>query len=219
MKGCNMLEFYQNGNLVVPIYLLKCYKDWNITLEEFIFIMYLQNKKGNIVFNPSIFQDELNLSKEAVMSIVSSLTDKHMIHIEVFKNEDNLMEERIDLTDFYQKLMLKLMEEKKSEDVSNSNVFELIEKEFGRTLGAMEYEIIKSWLEHNTSEELIIEALREASFSGVSNLRYMDKILYEWSKKGIKTKEDVEKNKKHFIEKQDNIGEVFEYDWFEDNEE
>ena len=214
-----MLEFYQNGNLVVPIYLLKCYKDWNITLEEFIFIMYLQNKKGNIVFNPSIFQDELNLSKEAVMSIVSSLTDKHMIHIEVFKNEDNLMEERIDLTDFYQKLMLKLMEEKKSEDVSNSNVFELIEKEFGRTLGAMEYEIIKSWLEHNTSEELIIEALREASFSGVSNLRYMDKILYEWSKKGIKTKEDVEKNKKRFIEKQDNIGEVFEYDWFEDNEE
>ena len=83
----------------------------------------------------------------------------------------------------------------------------------------MEYEIIKSWLEHNTSEELIIEALREASFSGVSNLRYMDKILYEWSKKGIKTKEDVEKNKKRFIEKQDNIGEVFEYDWFEDNEE
>ena len=49
-------------------------------------------------------------------------------------------------------------------------------------LSPMEYEIIKAWLDNDMSEELIKEALKEATFNGVSNLRYIDKILYEWGK-------------------------------------
>ena len=61
---------------------------------------------------------------------------------------------------------------------------------------SIEYEIIKAWLDNNISEELIKEAIKEATYNGVSNLRYIDKILYEWGKIGIKSAKDVENNRK-----------------------
>ena len=86
----------------------------------------------------------------------------------------------------------------------------------------IEYEIIKAWLDSNISEELITEALKEATFNGVSNLRYIDKILYEWGKKGIKTKEDVEKNKQKrnsSRSKTDDLDlDIMDWNWFEDEE-
>ena len=50
----------------------------------------------------------------------------------------------------------------------------------------------------NSKEEIIISGLREAVFSGVNNFRYIDKILSEWSKKGIDSIDKVEKNKKEY---------------------
>ena len=75
-------------------------------------------------------------------------------------------------------------------------------------------EIINSWKDSGYTEELIILALKEATYNGVSNLRYIDKIIYEWGKKGIKTKEDVEKNRKQF-KTNNNVPkkELFDYDW------
>ena len=73
----------------------------------------------------------------------------------------------------------------------------------------MEYNIIGEWLDGNYTEEIIEEALKEAIYNGVTNLKYIDKILSEWRKKGIKEKSDIKtKNKPKKTKK-----EVFEYDW------
>ena len=97
----------------------------------------------------------------------------------------------------------------------------MFEKEFGRTLSPMEYEIINAWQENNISDETIILALKEAVYNGVTNLRYIDRILSEWTKKGIKTKEDLEKEKIEFSKRkiQNNSvnNENIDYDWL--NEE
>ena len=126
----------------------------------------------------------------------------------------------INLDGFYNKLGIIVRDEINDVDVDNSSVFVLIEKEFGRTLSSMDYEIIKAWLNNNISEELIKEALKEAVFNGVSNLRYIDKILYEWNKLGIKNKEDVLKNKKkHNDKNEDKVDIDIDWNWFdEDNE-
>ena len=102
-----------------------------------------------------------------------------------------------------------------TQEEEDNTIFELIEKEFGRVLSPIEYEIIKAWHESHISDELIKEALKEAVFNGVNNLRYIDKILYEWQKKGIKNTEDVEKNRKAHKQKEEKV-EVFEYNWLED---
>ena len=106
-------------------------------------------------------------------------------------------------------------EEKKE---SSTNLFDVFEKEFGRTLSPIEYELINGWLDNEFSEELVKAALKEAVYNGVSNLRYIDKILYEWKKKGIKTPEDVEKNKVQFQNRKEENSEVFSYDWLNDHE-
>ena len=70
---------------------------------------------------------------------------------------------------------------------------EVFEKEFGRTLSSMDCEIINAWIENGFSEELILSALKEAVYNGATSLRYIDKVLYEWNRKGIKAPDDVKK--------------------------
>lgn len=80
----------------------------------------------------------------------------------------------------------------------------------------MEYEIINSWIDSGYSEELIIAALKEAVYNGVFKLNYIDKILYEWGKKGIKSIQDIEKEKTKFQSKKEEKKELYDYNWLED---
>ena len=225
MKCSKLIEIFKNGNIVIPLYLLKNYKNFKLNLDEFIFLMYLYNLGNKSLFNPNKFCEDLNLELMEIMTLVSELTDKGLIKVEVVKNEKGIMEELIILDGFFDKLNILTLEEvnkQETVDIENSSIFELIEKEFGRTLSSMEYEIIKAWLEQGFSEELIKEVLKEAVFSGVSNLRYMDTILYEWSKNGIKTAEDVEKTRKKKNTQKDKENdidlEIVEWSWFDDED-
>lgn len=190
---------FKDGNLVIPMYLLKNYMKFNLKLEEFVFLMYLYNQGDRFLFNPNLFADELNIDLATVMQLTSDLTDKGFISVDVSKDDKGVMEDIVVLDSFYQKLKLMMIEDintdesKKKED---STIYEVIEKEFGRTLSSIEYEIIRAWLEQNYSEDLIREALKEAVLNGVSNLKYIDKILYEWEKNGIKTVKDVDEHRK-----------------------
>ena len=187
-----LIELYKSGHMVIPLYLLKNYKDLKLDLDEFIFLMYLYNKGDKELFDPGKISNDLNIPLKDVMKYISTLTDKKMLKVDVVKNDKNILEDIIDLDDFYRKISLKMVSNVNDNlDELNSSVFTFIEKEFGRTLSPMENEIIKSWLENGSSEELVREAVKEATFNGVNNLRYIDKILYEWEKKGIKNKELV----------------------------
>ena len=56
------------------------------------------------------------------------------------------------------------------------------------------------------------EALKEAILNGVNNLKYIDRILYEWNKKGYKKPSDVVKKRQVKEEKID----LFDYDWLDE---
>ena len=217
-----IIELYKSGNIVIPLYLLKNRDKFKLELDQFIFLMYLYNVGDKVLFNPNKISEDLNMPVKEVMKYISILTEKKCIRVEVEKNEKEMLEDKIDLSDFYQKSSLIMID-----NINNTNknegdsIFSFIEKEFGRTLSPMESEIIKSWIENGNSEEIVKEAVKEATFNGVSNLRYIDKILFEWEKKNIKTKEDVEKNKATFRkkEKEDPQEEIFDYNWFDDEDE
>ena len=223
MKNSKVAEIFKNGNMVIPIYLLKHYKDLKLELNEFVFMMYLYNLGDNIIFDPDKIAKDINLDLSIVMSYIGTLTDKGFIKVDVLKNDKGLMEEVLLLDDFYNKISLMSIDGiVKESNSTNSNIFEIIEKEFGRTLGTIEIEIIKAWLENNISEDLIKEALKEAVYNGVSNLRYIDKILYEWGKANVKTIEDVEnlRKKRNVKRTQDpDIDiDIVDWNWFDDDE-
>ena len=227
MKGSKLGEIFRDGNIVIPIYILKNYKNLKLELDEFIFLMYLYNKGNKFLFDPNKFSNDLSLKTTEIMDLISKLTDKGFIKVEVLKNDKGYMEEVISLDGFYNKITMytivqsNILEEQTKDE---SYIFEFIEKEFGRNLSPTELEIIKAWLENNMSEELIKEAVKEAVLNGVSKLRYIDKILYEWGKKGIKTVKDVEENRKQRNmsrekEKDSDIDlDTLEWNWFDDDE-
>ena len=225
MKSSKLIDIFKQGNMVIPIYFLQHYKDFNLSMEEFVFLMYLYNLGNKFLFDPNKFGEDLNLGLMDVMNYIGILTDKHLISVQVLKNEKGLMEEYVVLDDFYSKLSMITIDDVNSTSKSeNTDIFEIIEKEFGRTLSPIEYEIIKAWLDGGFSNELIKEAIKEATMNNVSNLRYIDKILFEWGKSGIKTREDVEKNRKKRNESRNQQDEnidldIIDYNWFDDDDE
>ncbi len=213
MKNNKLHSVLNSRNIVIPLYMYRVYPKLNIELDIFMFLMYLYSYGEKLVFDPKKTSEEYGKSMPEVLGYIDKLSSAGLIDFEVIKNDKNISEEYLSLLPFFDKLSLILLDEPQKEE--DNTIFELVEKEFGRVLSPIEYEIIKAWHENNISDELIKEALKEAVFNGVNNLRYIDKILYEWQKKGIKNKEDVEKNRKNHKQKEDKV-EVFEYNWLED---
>ena len=186
--------------------------------------MYLYNKGNNWIFNPEVINSDLGLDTVEIMSLISSLSDKGIIKVDVKENEKGFMEDIICLDDFYNKIKLLVIDEVSESDsskISDSTIFDYIEKEFGRTLSPIDYEIIKAWLEKNISEELIKEAVKEAVVNGVSNLKYIDKILYEWGKKGYTTVKEIEESKQQKNNKENDSEidlNIVDWDWFDEDE-
>ena len=221
MKNTKLLNILKKGNIVIPIFLLQNYKELKLKLDEFIFLMYLYNLGDSFLFDPNKYANDLNLELGIAMGYIDSLTEKGFIQVKVMKDEKGLMEEVVLLENFFNKLTMFTMNEiNKDSNVDHSNIFEIIEKEFGRTLGPIDYEIIRAWLDNNMSEDLIKEALKEATLNGVTTLRYIDKILYEWGKIGIKEVKDVEdlrKKRMEKAEKDSNIDmDIVDWNWFDD---
>lgn len=211
-----LIDIMKLGTITIPKYIFLNYKKLDITEEEFIMIIYLLNNNGVMVFNPKMISKELNLSGKKVLELINGLAEKQLLSIDLIKNKLGVMEEYICCDLFYTKLSTIMIDEANNIKVE-SNIFQTFEDEFGRTLSPMEYEIISGWIKENFNDEIIIEALKEATFNGVSNLRYIDKILYEWKKKGYKTVSDVRKNNIRKNKKDEKI-EIFDYDWLNGDE-
>lgn len=208
-----VIELLKSTNIQISKTLLFNYKKLNITDQEFIALIYLINEN---VYNPKQIGSDLDIAFPEVLEIINNLTEKGIMKIELAKI-NNIRTEVINLDALYEKLAFLIIKDEKEVEKPKS-LFDTFETELGRTLSPMEYEIINGWLT-TCSEEIIILALKEATYNGVSNFRYIDRIINEWNKKGIKTKEDVEKNRLEFKNKKDNKKqELFDYDWLNDNE-
>ena len=113
------------------------------------------------------------------------------------------MVEHIKLDPLYDRLALNRRTESNETDI-----YSLFEREFGRMLSSFEYEIINKWIEDGVSEDTIKKALKEAILNNVRNFKYIDKIIYEWTRKGVKNS----------LKKEGTLEDMFEYDWLDDNE-
>lgn len=213
MKTNNILDIMKTNNIVIPSYLLKTYKKLDINEKELIFLSYLINLGDKILFDINRFSSSTALSVLEIMDIIGSLTSKNIITMITDKKETGMIREYLDISNLYDKIIVMVLNESETDENKDiSTIYDVIEKEFGRCLSPIEYETIKGWLDSNISEELIKEALKEAILNGANNLKYIDRILYEWNKKGYKKPSDIVKKKQVKEEKID----LFDYDWLDE---
>lgn len=206
-----VIDLLKSKNYVVSDFLIKNYKVWNFDVDEFIILIYLMNS-SNLVCDYKLISSELGMDLELVMNKINELSIKKLLEIKLLKNSSNKLEEQISLDLLYNKVFMQIIDVKEEED--KSNIYSVFESELGRTLSPIEYELINGWLECNYKEEIILAALKEAVFNGVNNFRYIDRILFEWNKKGIDTVDKISKYKKEF--RKDTNVEVPDYDWLND---
>lgn len=195
-----------NDSFIIPNYIVKNYEKIGLEGLDFIMLIYFINQRNNITFDVNKIALDLNLDSSKVLEIINTLNEKNFISIEMKKN-NGVIEEYISLDLFYNKISSMLMENVSNE--KETDLYSVFEKEFGRTLSPTEFTSINNWIENGISEALIKEALKEAILSGVHNIRYIDTILFNWTKKGYKKPEDVKRKK----DDEDEIVEVYDYDW------
>lgn len=211
----SIINLFKQRPIIIPRILLAKYKKLNLTEEELIILIYIMDKGDKVIYNPDIFVKGLGFDKYKAMEIINNLVEKNIISIIVEKNEKNKSEEYISLELLYSKLLNNIIEIEETK-ITSTDIFSKFENEFGRPLSPMEYEIIKGWINDKFSEDIITEALKEAVYNNVSNLRYIDRILYEWKKKGFKNKEDIIKDKLNFKKTKQEKIDIFDYNWLED---
>ncbi len=205
-----VIDLIRNEPFYIPNILLKNYRKLNITDSELIVLVYLINT--DISFNPKQIAKDLNFDLSEIMNIITSLTEKGILKIDIINKK--VREEVINLEELYKKLGFSVVNDEIKEN--SNNIFDIFEKEFGRTLSPIDYEIITDW-QKNYNDEIILLALKEAVFNGVNNLRYIDKILIDWNKKGIKNEQDIINDRKSFQSKKQNK-KLFDYDWLNEQD-
>lgn len=192
---------YQEKNFQINKLILKSIKTLNLSLNEFLLLMYFINEKNSLDLEN--IKDTLGLTDEEVLNTYSDLVSKCLIEV-IVNRENGKVVETISLDMFYDKLILNSKENKS--EIKETDIFSKFENEFGRSLSPIEYETINNWINNGVKEETIISALKEAVLNGVTNLRYIDKIIYEWTKKSnMKEREEYK--------------ELFDYDWLGANDE
>lgn len=171
------------------------------------------DKGNNIVYDINLFVKELNSTKRKVIEQINNLVEKNIITIAINKNSDNVSEEYLNLDSIYRKITNIILDKELPSNTSNEDIFTVFEKEFGRTISPTEYEKINGWVEEDIDKTLIVEALKEAVYNSTTSLRYIETILYSWKKKGIKTIEDVNKERIRYKKSKKEIIEVPDFDW------
>ena len=201
----DLRSIFTSRDFVINSNIVKCISSIDITLEEFLLVLYFINISS--LLNTDDIKEKLGFDDEKIFNTFTSLINKKYIEMVVTNNNGEVIEQ-IKLDPLYDRLALN----KKTENVDSKDIYAMFESELGRTLSSFEYEMINKWIEKGVEEETIKNALKEAVLNNVRNFKYIDKIIYEWTKKGIKNriKDD---NKKDTHE-----DDILDFEWFDENE-
>lgn len=211
-----MIKILSSKKMVFSAYLIRVALDNKLNLNEFLVLVYFDNS-FNSSLDIDLISKTLGLDESEVMEAFNGLMIKGLVNIESSKDLENRMQEVVTLCGVYD-FICDRVEEDNQEEVK-TDIFKKFEQELGRTLSSMELEKINAWIMTGTPENLILGALKEAVYNGVSNFRYIDTIIYTWEKKGFKSMEDVEKHMMTRREKKSNEPvskkeqELADYDW------
>lgn len=215
--GDTIVKLYQKQNFVIGEDILKTIKKNDLTLDEALLIIYFCGNNNHPVLDIEEIKNKFGMEELSIMRAFASLTNRNIINIRMEKNKDGFVEEIIDLTSFYESIAIDMGEIEKKKQ--NDNIFTLIEQEFARPLSTSEFDLINKWLDKGYSEELITCALKDAIYNGTFTLRYVDAILAEWAKKGLKNTKEVNRYLKQRVQpKERSNQELFDYNWLDDEE-
>lgn len=180
-------------------------------------ITSLCNCKGYCYASNNYFAKLYNVDKTTISRWISNLVKKKYIFIKILKKENtSAIDKRMicledlpidEIVNTYTQKNQYLIDENAKENNINNNssnsnnnseyeielfsqIFPVIENEFGRTLSPLESEMVKTW---DYPIDILKLAVAEASTKGQFSIKYIDRIIFNWKKANVRTVYDVKK--------------------------
>lgn len=192
------LDAFKSGNLVLPSELLLNYNRLFSSSDDFLVwqFFYLQNTTALGELSPSQIAEKIGKNVTEVNQAISRLTEKGLLQyrtIELNGEIEVIFDATLALERLDQLFEKQAPNQLQSAPNDLKSLVEAFQQELGRLLTPFEIEDLeKSLKEDGTSADLIKEALREAVLNGKPNWKYIQAILRNWRREGIRSVVQVE---------------------------
>ena len=173
--------------------LLENYKKLKISENELALIFMIDHlvSHGNYFITADLLSLKMTLDIKEIDELIADLLTRGFMEYASINGKTvtslNPLKEKL-FSDF------ELSVSKEAQSKGNAkineeldNIYETFEKELNRQLSPLEVSRIREWVSLGYSDEIIINALKEAIAQGKKSLRSVDKILLAWAKR-----EDIE---------------------------
>ncbi|WP_077616325.1 DnaD domain-containing protein [Caenibacillus caldisaponilyticus] len=195
MEKQKWMDLVINGTVSIPRLLLEHYRDIGLNEEECMLLIHLHafQKEGQPFPTPDQLSERMTCTPAQCAEHLRRLVQRGYLEI-VQETDRDLYSESYSLNGLWEKLIRHYELSTKTEDALEQEeaLYTIFEKEFGRPLSPIECETLGMWLEEDGhSPEIIKAALRESVLSGKLNFRYIDRILFDWKKNGVRTLEQA----------------------------
>lgn len=199
-------SWISSGQVAIPQLFLKHYKTLQLTEEEAMLIMQLHAfiEKGVDFPSHTDLAQRMALQEHQIMQCLQGLMRKGFVAIEQVTGADHILYEKINLMPLWMRLVDceqtdQMVEVEQQDQLEEGKLFQMFEQELGRLLSPIEIETISMWIDQDGhTPDLIRQALKEAVLSDKIALKYIDRILFDWKKKNIKTTKAAVKQSKEF---------------------
>lgn len=221
------IEEFLKDQVTIPAKFLRQYTALNLDEKEAMFVLQLHCylMEGNSFPTPAEIAEHVSFSEQTCSKILRKLMQNQYLIIKEQRDEASILSETYSLEPLWEKVYKEETREEAVASPDKMNIFLLFEQEFGRPLSPFEIETMNIWIDEEDQEPSLIKAaLREAVLMGKLNFKYIDRILREWKKKGVRTVEQARNQSKSFHanqkrpenEEQQKRDVSLYYNWLED---
>ena len=182
--------------------LLENYKKLKLNEEELATILMIDHliSQGNPLVTQDLLSLKMSLDIKSIDNVLATLLTKGYISFvtEGGKTITTLEPLKKILFREFQFSMSRENNAKGEKEINDQleNIYQAFDKLLGRQLSPVEISKIREGVEHGYSDEMIINALKEALSKGKKSLRSVDKILLSWEQRddierdGVTTRSD-----------------------------
>lgn len=211
-----------------------------LTLQQKVMLVEidsLDNEKGCYASN-KYFSEFFGISSGRVSQVINELIDKGYLNAEYIKEDNQILGRilKIQSPPYPVKVFRKLnrgylendkggikyskggyLENYKDNNIiynninNNNNIYDFLQKELGRTLSPTEIEKVKEWEDN----ELTRYAVKVAILNGAYTINYIDTIIYNWQKLGIKSVNQAQEETKRHRDKKISKKTDYKPEWFD----
>lgn len=203
-----LTSFMQEGGVYAPLLLLRTYHKLGLTDTELLLLLQMmafKQAEGIEFPTPEQLAHCMGKTPQEIGQLLRRLMQEGVLGIDEEQDPvTGLQSERYNWSGWLEQAAELYWSEQRSggsqegqpsplpKEPPSINLFSLFEQEFGRPLSPFELDRISSWLdEDGYSDELVRFALKEAVFSGKLYIRYIDRILLEWSRNRVTNVEEA----------------------------